>query len=130
MPLHLEAISQRTFVHRVRMDARTKHLLFTSVPLGGYRNAREAALLKAEGANAGCPDLLFFEPSYTPDPGIARSKFVGLAIEMKAGKNKPTKAQMEWHAKLSVRGWYVATCYSADEAWETLFGYLGLKVTP
>lgn len=120
---HTESAEQRLFVQRLRMDARTKHVLFTAVPLGGYRNPREAARLKAEGANAGCPDLLIFDQR---DRINTRPPAVGLALEFKAGKNKPTLLQCTWHVELRARGWEVQVVYSADEAWCVTCFYLGI----
>ncbi len=116
---HPESDAQRAFIRRVHLDARTKHVLLTAVPMGGKRNAREAARLKLEGALAGCPDLLCFEP--------ARDDLVvGLAIEMKIGKNKPTPAQAYWHEELRRCRWRVEVCHSAEEAWVALCDHLGV----
>ena len=116
-PKHPEAVQQRLFVARVRLDARTRDVLFCAVPNGGKRGAREAALLKAEGVSAGVPDILVFEP---------RRVYAGLALEFKIKGNGPTPAQLGWHRALAQRCWCVRIVYSAQEAWDTLTTYLGV----
>ena len=119
-PKHPEAVQQRLFVARVRLDARTRDVLFCAVPNGGKRGAREAALMKAEGVSAGVPDLMFFER------GIHIGVYAGLALEFKSKGNGPTPAQLGWHRALAQRGWCVRIVYSAQEAWDTLTTYLGV----
>lgn len=119
-PKHPEAVQQRLFVARVRLDARTRDVLFCAVPNGGKRGAREAALLKAEGVSAGVPDILVFTPEPCYDGQI------GLALEFKIKGNKPTPAQLGWHRALAQQGWCVHIVYSAQEAWDTLTNYLGV----
>lgn len=119
-PKHPEAVQQRLFVKRARLDVRTRDVLFCAVPNGGKRGAREAALMKAEGVSAGVPDLLFFEPREI------RYAYAGLAMEFKIKGNGPTPAQLGWHRALAQRGWCVRIVYSAQEAWDTLTTYLGV----
>jgi hypothetical protein len=114
----LEAVEQALFVKRVRLDPRTKGLLWCAVPNGGTRHPREAVNLKRQGVVPGVPDMLFFELGYT--------SFCGLAIEMKRRPNKVSPEQREWLTGLEARGWSTAVCYSAEEAWTTLTDYLGI----
>ena len=98
------------------------------VPNGGSRNIVEAAKLKAHGVKKGAPDILVF--NYFPMPGddssdrelneIRGNYNSGLAIELKAGKNKPTEAQLDWHEKLRRNGWRVEVCRSLDEVLKVL----------
>ena len=74
-PGHPESELQRACVRWFRMQY-PQHLLF-HIPNGGKRNAREAAIFKAEGVVAGIPDLFLAE---------ARHGHHGLFIEMKAGR--------------------------------------------
>lgn len=117
-PQYLEAIEQRLFVKRLRTDPRTKDLPWCSVPNGGKRSAREAALLKAEGVQAGVPDWLCF---------VATQDSHGLAIEFKSpsGKGRVSESQEWWHDALSCNGWQVYICTTAEEAWGIVMEYLG-----
>lgn len=91
-------------------------LLF-HVPNGGSRNKAEAANLKRQGVRPGVPDLCF---------PVARGKYHGLYIELKAGKNKPTEHQREWIAELRAQQYAVAVCYGWEEAAGILEKYLDL----
>lgn len=86
-----------------------------AVPNGGLRSAATAGKLKAEGVKTGVPDLVFPVP---------RCGFHGLVIELKAGDNKPTKAQEWWLAAFAREGWCAVTCWTANQAIETLEDYL------
>jgi len=72
-----------------------------------------AARMKAEGLEAGVPDVLIFS---------RHDQYRGVAIEMKAKKGKVSDRQSEWHRKLSAEGWLVAVCYSSDEAIDVVRG--------
>jgi hypothetical protein len=117
-PQYLEAIEQRLFIKRLRLDPRTKDLPWCSVPNGGKRSPREAALLKAEGVQAGVPDWLCF---------VRMSEINGLAIEFKSptGKGKVSPAQKVWHDNLRREQWLVYICTTAEEAWRITAEYLG-----
>ena len=119
-PRYLEALEQRLFVKRLRLDPRTKDLPWCSVPNGGKRSPREAALLKAEGVQAGVPDWLLFSGA-----GVCR----GLAIEFKSptGKGRVSEAQDNWHEMLRENGWMVEVCTSAEQAWNLTMEYLGYE---
>lgn len=58
-----------------------------AIPNGGDRDIRVASRLKAEGVRPGVPDLMLL---------TARRGYHGLVIELKVGKNRPTREQMEW----------------------------------
>lgn len=120
-PQYLEAIEQRLFIKRLRLDPRTKDLPWCSVPNGGKRNAREAALLKAEGVQAGVPDWLCFVRVFEVN---------GLAIEFKSptGKGKVSPAQKLWHENLRRENWLVYVCTTAEEAWRITTEYLHLEL--
>lgn len=85
------------------------------VPNGGQRNKATAARLKAAGVKAGVPDLCL------PCP---MGGYAGLYIELKYGKNKPSKNQQEWLEYLANAGYYTAVCYGFAEAVKTLKEYL------
>ena len=121
-PQYLEAIEQRLFIKRLRLDPRTKDLPWCSVPNGGKRSPREAALLKAEGVQAGVPDWMCFVPFCPPDD----YQLTGLAIEFKSptGKGRLSDSQKVWHEQLAQAGWSVRVCTSAIEAWLVVEGWL------
>lgn len=121
-PQYLEAIEQRLFVKRLRTDPRTKDLPWCSVPNGGKRSAREAALLKAEGVQAGVPDWLLFHAAQIDD-----ILWHGLAIEFKSptGKGRVSESQANWHEMLRDNGWMVDICTTAEQAWNLTMEYLG-----
>ena len=130
-PRHLEAVEQRLFVTRVRLDPRTRDLLFCAVPNGGKRGARTAALLKAEGVERGVPDLLFFKRSAGLRAGPHTPPwYIGLAIELKSptGTGRVSPAQRRWHEGLRDNGWRVAIVTSAEDAWAILDFHLALPV--
>ena len=61
---------------------------------------------RAKGVKRGVPDNLVFEPS---------GKYVGFAIELKVGKNKPSDEQTAWLENLRRRGWKTLITHSLDE---------------
>jgi hypothetical protein len=120
-PKYLEAIEQRLFIRRYRLDARTRDVPACAVPNGGKRSAREAALMKAEGVEAGVPDWLCFAP------GVGGG-CIGLAIEFKSptGKGRVSENQKRWHELLRNVGWRVEIVTTADEAWRVVTNHLGI----
>lgn len=92
-------------------------LLF-HIPNGGSRNVIEAAHLKAQGVKAGVSDLML---------PVARGKYHGLFIEMKAGKNKPTEKQKDFLSAVQAQGYAGIVCYSAEQATEAITNYLELE---
>ena len=75
------------------------------------------ARLKLKGVRSGVPDVMIYEYWETLDEWTGARGF-GVAIELKAGKNKPTANQRAWLEALEARGWRVAVCYSLDEVVE------------
>lgn len=104
-----------TIGHRVYPEMK---LLF-AIPNGGHRYIRVAQKMKAEGVRAGIPDL--FLP-------VARGGFHGMFIEMKYGRNRQTKEQVEWFKELKKNGYYCIVCYSQEEAQEVLGDYLSNNI--
>jgi hypothetical protein len=100
-------------------------MLAFAIPNGGKRDARTAAMLKAEGVKAGVWDI--FLPvtsgpkSELPNYGVYR----GLWVEMKAGKNKTTPEQRDFYYALQPYqfDWFVA--YTWREAFDKMIAYLG-----
>lgn len=99
-------------------------LLF-AVPNGGKRDARTAGRLKAAGVRAGVPDLLLPAVRWGFVPSGGLRLIHGLALELKAGKGKPTERQGEWMGRLRREGWL---CVVVWDDWalarEVLDGYL------
>lgn len=91
-------------------------LLF-AIPNGGARDAVTGARLKAEGVRAGVPDM------YLP---VARDGWHGLFIELKVGRNKPSKHQEWWSEKLTEQGYLAVVCWGWHDAAGLLVDYLGL----
>lgn len=103
---------------------RNAGILFCAIPNGARTSMSVAKRLKAEGLEAGAPDLLIFDP-----PPVFRGEIPrGVAVEMKAPKGgKPSPAQILWQRRLEERGWVALVCYGADEALKEL-ARLGYRV--
>ena len=92
-------------------------LLF-AIPNGGHRAKAVAGKMRAEGVQAGVPDIFLAVP---------RRGYHGLFVEMKFGKNRPTAPQLRWLNRLDKQGYLTAVCYGFDEARSTIIEYLGEK---
>ena len=55
---------------------------------------------------------------------VARGRYIGLIIEMKYGKNKPTPEQLEYGALMAAEGHRFEVCYSCQAAQEVILEYL------
>jgi hypothetical protein len=76
--------------------------------------------LAAEGVKPGVPDIVL---------PAARGGFFGLYIEMKVGKNKPTKDQEAYIIGLKGRGYLALVCWGFDEAKQVIEDYLSQPYT-
>lgn len=74
-----------------------------------------AVKAKKQGNRKGVPDVLLDFPV-----GV----YNGLRIEMKVGKNKQTREQIEWANRLKASGYYVGVCYGWEEAKTLIINYL------
>jgi hypothetical protein len=85
-------------------------------------NAQQRAIrgmrMKQHGIKNGLPDILIFSRGTVQ--GHSEGFGPSLAIELKAGKNKPTPSQLEWRDKLVSCGWRWECCYSVDEVLSVL----------
>lgn len=97
--------------------------LFHAVPNGGFRAKRTAALMKAEGALAGIPDLSLPCPRWWPDGSVSH----GLYIEMKAAKGRLSSQQQEVIDLLRQHGYRVVVCYSAAEGIAEICRYIEME---
>lgn len=94
---------------------RYARLLF-AIPNGGQRNSIVAAKLKAEGVQAGVPDLFLAVPS---------GEFHGLWIEMKNGKaGKVSNKQNDMISMLNEQGYQCEVVRSFNEFEGVIRNYL------
>lgn len=108
---------QAALFERVELEGRKYpelELLF-AIPNGGLRDKRVAAKLKAEGVKPGVPDLCL---------PVARGRYHGLFIEMKAKGGTVTPEQVQWTSKLTLQGYFAMICVGQDDAWSVLTSYL------
>jgi len=120
-PPPTEATEQTRLIQWARMQSgRYKELaLLYHIPNGGSRHRAEAARLKAQGVQAGVPDLCL---------PVARGGCHGLYIELKriqGGKISPE--QTAWMEALKAQGYMVAVCQGWEMASEIIMRYLREK---
>ena len=99
----------------------SRHLqlgLMFAIPNGGKRHIVTGKKLKAEGVKSGVPDIFLSVP---------RNGKHGLFIELKIGKNKPSKNQLWWIHSLRAEGYAVEVCYGFLEAQTAIIDYLGIE---
>lgn len=75
-------------------------------PNGGKRNAREAARFKRMGVRAGFPDLQLL---------IASQGYIGLFLELKAGKGTQTDSQKQYQSTLQAQGYKYVVIRTIEE---------------
>lgn len=56
---------------------------------------------------------------------VARGRYHGLVIEMKAGRNKLTPDQVWYGQRMAQEGWCVVTCWDWEKARDEIVLYLG-----
>jgi len=76
---------------------------------------RYGALLKSMGVKSGVSDIFL---------ALGQDIFIGLWIELKFGKNKPTKSQIAFAQRKRMRGYRVEFCWGCEEAKVILLDYL------
>ncbi len=121
LPIPTEHDEQKMLVKLLRAH----NILFSAIPNAAKRSPQTAAILKAEGMEAGAPDLLIF----TPPPLIPTIR--GVAIEMKRTKGSVTSEdQLRWHECLRGLNWSVFVAYGATKAIDHLasLGYWRLRI--
>lgn len=118
---HLEEDEQRSLFEWVNwMSGKYPELeMLFHIPNGGKRNKLEAIRLKREGVRAGVPDL--FLP-------VARGKYHGMFIELKAGKGLPTNLQKEWVKRLKEQGYHALVITGWEAAAKAIMEYLRQEV--
>lgn len=90
-----ESQMQRAFFKWLKFMPAINDLTF-AIPNAGKRKAKSGALMKSEGMKAGVPDIQVCIPT---------SKYHGLFIELKVGKNEPTDLQNRMMNILSKAGY-------------------------
>lgn len=106
-------------------------ILLLSIPNGGARTAITGAILKAEGARKGAPDLLL---------AVAKQRYVGLSahepeqpgitwchglfLELKRRDGVLSKEQEIFHELLRRQGYKVCVVWSLQEAINEITSYL------
>ena len=94
--------------------------LMFHVPNEGKRSVYSGAELKRAGLKKGVPDVML---------PVARKGYHGLAIEMKAGKNKLTEEQKKWLTGLAKEGWLCYVCRGYEAAATVLGEYMDIKIS-
>jgi len=94
--------------------------LLHHIPNGGKRDIVTATHLKAQGVQAGVPDISLPVP---------RAGCHGLYIELKVGSNKPSENQKKWIGMLRDQGYRVEVCYGWAEAAAVIKDYLNRQHT-
>ena len=87
-----------------------------AIPMGGARDARTGARMKAEGARRGVPDIVVAVPAHGKH---------GLFIEMKIEGGTLSDYQKVWRERLLKQGYGYGVCYSASDALGLLARYFG-----
>jgi hypothetical protein len=93
-------------------------VLYTHVANEGKRTPFEQYKMKYLGTKAGIPDIMIFEPNKYKS---------GLAIELKAGYNKPTPNQRKWLKELNNANWVAVWSNNLDECIEIIDKYFKNK---
>jgi hypothetical protein len=142
MARQLEGIAQTNlFEFYARIQGQLPEVQWAfHVPNGGHRHISVAMQLKSQGVKAGVPDILFPVPSYRAmdhvtyeiytrnanlPPNMPLLPYVGLAIELKIGKNKQSDEQVRWQARFQQSGWRAVVCYGWEAAAKETILYFG-----
>lgn len=91
-----------------------EHVLF-SVPNGGFRNGKEAKILKAEGVVAGIADLFLM---------FGNKGYMGMFIEMKFGKGKQGPSQIDFQKKAETQGYKYIVVNSFEGFMQEINSYI------
>lgn len=127
LPPPREHVLQRQFITLVRILAKRHPELESlhSTPNGGNRDAITGALLKAEGALSGVPDLVL--------PALGRGAdgqvWGAFWIEFKAAKGQISPEQRLHQARLRRQGQLVANVRDPEVALALCLDYLGGRLT-
>lgn len=101
-PRHIESEIQQSVVQWFRM--KYPNYIIAAVPNGGFRNAREAAIMQREGVLAGFADLIIISKQHI------------LFLELKTPIGVLSKKQKEFQEKVNNLGFQYVVCRSFDQA--------------
>lgn len=101
-PQHVESGIQQAVVQWFRLQY--PRYIIAAVPNGGFRNAKEAAIMKREGILAGFSDLII----------IAEHNV--LFLEVKTPDGRLSEKQNEFQKKVCALGFEYIVCRSFDES--------------
>lgn len=114
---HEESRIQQMCIKWLRLQFPKLDMLCFAVPNGGFRNGREAAILKAEGVVAGVADILLLFPS---------GDYHGLAIEMKTANGRQQASQKRFQKAVEGCGYKYVVCRSFEQFREAILEYLNI----
>lgn len=89
--------------------------LMFHIPNEGRRTVQHTVSLLRQGMKPGVPDICL---------PVARGKYHGLYIELKAKGGRLSPDQREWQLSLLEEGYCAAVCYGFEQARETIEWYL------
>ena len=112
---HIESSIQKNCIMWFRLQYRHLGKAIFAVPNGGFRNAREAAIMKAEGVTPGVADVILL---------VARHGFNSLCIEFKTQRGRQSELQKEWQKQAEENGNKYVICRSFMEFKEIVDEYL------
>lgn len=112
---HQESHIQRACVSWIRLQYPHLKKLLIAVPNGGYRNAREAAIMSGEGVVPGVADLLLLVPM---------GGYACLGIEMKTEKGRQNPNQKDWEEAFTKYQNKYVICRNFDEFFAAINDYL------
>ncbi|MBQ3690154.1 MAG: VRR-NUC domain-containing protein [Bacteroidales bacterium] len=115
---HLESQLQRNCFSYFRYKYPKLARLFFAVPNGGFRNAREAGIMKAEGVTKGVADTILLVPN---------RDFHGLCIEFKTETGRQSPHQKTWQAEVEAQGYKYEIIKNLDTFIAVIENYLSLR---
>lgn len=95
-----------------------------SIPNGGLRDARTAALMKAEGARKGIADIFLPVTKCEASFGHQTIEYAGLYIEMKTELGLQSSEQKDFEQFVKAQGYSYHLCRSWREAAKVIQDYL------
>ena len=112
---HIESKLQQNCIRWFRYQFPDFTKMMFAVGNGGYRNSREAAIMKAEGVTAGVADAILL---------VSRHGFNSLCIEFKTEKGGQTELQKEWQKHAELNGNKYVICRTVEEFMKEINEYL------